>query len=188
LAAFDSFSLAKAVANMPLPVFTGIGHDVDETVLDLVAHSSLKTPTAVADFIVNHNLQFESKVVNLGAEIKQLALVDLGSRSANLQFVAQHLGFQLKNGFQRQSQMLDYIGKELPLALKSLFTNSKKQLNNLEETVKLLDPETALKRGFALVFQQGKHVSAVDKIAAGLKLTVKMNNGSFDATVETIKR
>ena len=56
--AFDNEKISRVVADFPLPVLTGIGHDIDESILDRVAHTTLKTPTAVADFIINHNLFF----------------------------------------------------------------------------------------------------------------------------------
>ncbi len=70
LAVFDGLELCKTVAEMPLPVFTGIGHDVDESVLDLTACAALKTPTAVADFLLQHNLFFENEIFRLGAQIR----------------------------------------------------------------------------------------------------------------------
>ncbi|MBK9490934.1 MAG: hypothetical protein IPO07_20695 [Haliscomenobacter sp.] len=70
LAGFDSLALCQAIADFPLPIFTGIGHDVDETLVDLVAHRALKTPTAVADFLIQHNLHFESQLVELSQYLR----------------------------------------------------------------------------------------------------------------------
>ena len=63
LLAFDGLALSKAIAACSLPVLTGIGHDVDESVVDIVAHRALKTPTAVADFILHHNAAFEAELL-----------------------------------------------------------------------------------------------------------------------------
>src|SRR5687768_100314 len=62
LAAFDNFPLACRIADFPIPVFIGIGHEIDQSVLDIVAYRSLKTPTAVADFIIERNAEFESRL------------------------------------------------------------------------------------------------------------------------------
>ncbi len=184
LAAFDSLPLAIAVANMPLPVLTGIGHDVDETVLDLVAHTSLKTPTAVADFILHRNMSFESLAVNLGLAVKTLTLQLTKVQQAKLQQVAQLIDFQLKTNFRRQTQMLDYIEKELPSLTKRTLLIAKNELGNLEKIIKLLGPEAAMQRGFALVFQQGKQVTDAAMLQAGDEVQVQLKKGSFLSTVK----
>jgi exodeoxyribonuclease VII large subunit len=69
LKAFDDYELSEAIARFPIPVVTGIGHERDESVLDMVAHTSLKTPTAVADFCVEHNFTFESELAIAGRQI-----------------------------------------------------------------------------------------------------------------------
>lgn len=69
LAAFDNYNIAFHITQFPLPVITGIGHERDDTVVDIVAHTKFKTPTAVADFIVENNLFFENEVIRLGDDI-----------------------------------------------------------------------------------------------------------------------
>ena len=71
LLAFDDLDLARAAARLPIPLLTGIGHDINESLLDMVAHSPLKTPTAAADFILRKNMQFESTVTEIGKRIFQ---------------------------------------------------------------------------------------------------------------------
>ncbi len=188
LAAFDSFLLAKTVADMPLPVLTGIGHDVDETVLDLVAHTSLKTPTAVADFILHRNLNYESQMMNLGLETKNIALRIMKEKESRLQQVAQLIDFQLKSNFRRQAQMLDYIEKELPSILRNRFSNAHAQLDNFEKIVRLLGPEAAFQRGFAMVFKRGKSVTEVAQLGSGDEVQVQLKKGKFQATVKNIEK
>ncbi len=67
LASFDNYELAYHVAQFPVPVITGIGHDKDETVIDLVAHTKMKTPTAVAEFLINGAETFEQMLLELEA-------------------------------------------------------------------------------------------------------------------------
>ncbi len=69
LSFFDNYNIAYLITQFPVPVITGIGHDRDESVTDMVAHTKLKTPTAVANFIIEHNLLFESAIIDLGEEI-----------------------------------------------------------------------------------------------------------------------
>ncbi|MEM9991036.1 MAG: exodeoxyribonuclease VII large subunit, partial [Bacteroidota bacterium] len=98
LRAFDDVKICEAVANSQLPVLTGIGHDVDEVVLDKVAHTALKTPTAAADFVIQHNADFETSVLILErqfqAHIKHFLAQEqqkLRQQSANLRFIVESL-------------------------------------------------------------------------------------------------
>ncbi len=188
LAAFDSFLLAKAVANMPLPVLVGIGHDVDETVLDLVANTSLKTPTAVADFILHHNLNYESQVLNLVAEVKKVATQAIQEKSARLQYLSQLIGYQVKTSFNQQYQMLDFIEKDVPSILKNCFMQAKLQLDSFENIVQLLGPEAAFKRGFAMVFKNGKQINDIEQLELADEITVQMKSGRFYSAIKKIDK
>jgi exodeoxyribonuclease VII large subunit len=184
LTAFDSFLLAEAVANLPIPVLTGIGHEVDETVLDLVAHTSLKTPTAVADFILHRSLAFESQVINLGLEAKNLVLQLVQVKASRLQYFSQLIDYQVKTSFRQQAQMLDFIEKELPVLAKNQFAMEKSQLTSFEKIIQLLGPEAAFKRGFALVYKQGKQVNDISRLEIGDEVQVQLNSGKFLANVK----
>ena len=187
LAAFDSFLLAKAVADMPLPVLIGIGHDVDETVLDIVAHTSLKTPTAVADFILHRSLNFESQMINLGMEAKNLVIQMVQEKATKIQYLSQLADYQLKTNFRQQAQMLGFIEKELPTIAKNRFANAKNQLDNFEKIIQLLGPEAAFRRGFALVFKQGKQISEVSQLGLLDEVQVHLKTGKFTAAIKKIE-
>jgi exodeoxyribonuclease VII large subunit len=85
LSAFDSLKMCKAIANFPLPVLTGIGHDIDEAVADLVAHTTLKTPTAVATFLVERCLTAEMSLRELSDAIRQGAQRHLTQQQQRLE-------------------------------------------------------------------------------------------------------
>jgi exodeoxyribonuclease VII large subunit len=90
LLAFDEYGLAAAVASFPLPVLTGIGHERDEAVVDLVAHRSLKTPTAVAAFLVERLARLEALVLELAERVADRSREHLGRHHARLQRLADH--------------------------------------------------------------------------------------------------
>jgi exodeoxyribonuclease VII large subunit len=69
LMSFDDYALNKAVANCKIPVLVGVGHETDDCIIDLVANTSVKTPTAVAAFLINHNMQFETMLLQMGQEL-----------------------------------------------------------------------------------------------------------------------
>lgn len=97
LASFDHYELAYHITQFPVPVLTGIGHDKDETVIDLVAHTSLKTPTAVAEFLISGALSFEQILLQLENRFIDLAEERLEKEKAFLQ----NAGQQLANGIRQ---------------------------------------------------------------------------------------
>ncbi|WP_372775576.1 exodeoxyribonuclease VII large subunit [Mangrovibacterium sp.] len=115
LASFDHYELAYHVAQFPIPVVTGIGHEKDETVVDLVAHTKMKTPTAVAEFLIN------------GAENFELLLNDLESRFVDL--VQERLAEE-KNFLEQAVQQLKHGVRELVTEEKHRFKINSLQLKN----------------------------------------------------------
>ncbi|MEK7258115.1 MAG: exodeoxyribonuclease VII large subunit, partial [Bacteroidota bacterium] len=185
LAAFDSFELCRAAACLPLPLVTGIGHDVDETVLDCVAHTALKTPTAVADFILHRNLQFETEAGNLALAVKTWSETKRRDAALRLQHFSQVLDFQTKNLLQRQAMMLDYVEKEIPAALKNSFAKNHLQLDILEKTASLLSPEAALRRGFSITFKNGKALTAASQALPGDEIETIFREGKLRSVVKS---
>ena len=114
LAAFDNPSVCRAVARFPLPVLTGIGHEVDYTVLDMVAHTALKTPTAVADFLIERNAQFESILVEMGHFLKNYVQNRLYTEGGDLAKIENFISFQTAYFLKNQAQKLDYWANDLP--------------------------------------------------------------------------
>lgn len=187
LSAFDSLALCKAVANFPLPILTGIGHEVDETVLDMVAHSALKTPTAVADFIIHQNLQFESEITELGLYLKNLTEQVLKENEFTLQQIEQSVHLQSLQKIGQGRQMLDFIGQELPQLLKYIFKKEKMQLTNLEKNCNLLNPQTVLNRGFSLTLKNGRALTSPKQALEGDSICSILREGTLHSLVKKTK-
>lgn len=183
LSAFDSLELCKCIANCSLPILTGIGHDVDETVVDMVAFKALKTPTAVADFLIHRNLQFESEMMQLGMILNSIATESLQAEVLLLQKLEQELSFQTERLLFKQNQMLDYIEQELPKVVKRKYKQEVQQLENLETVVKLLSPDTALRRGFTITSKNGKALQSKEGVKEGDVLKTKFWDGEVESRV-----
>jgi exodeoxyribonuclease VII large subunit len=161
LMAFDNEKISRVVADFPLPVLTGIGHDIDESILDRVAHSSLKTPTAVADFIINHNLFFENKLLQMGSELSFLAQEKIQEQIFVLQNVEQTLQWQTEVFLKNTLQEISLLENEMEQSAKSFFQKEGKGISNLEAIFEVLDPEKTLKRGFSLTSVDGKIIKSI---------------------------
>ncbi len=183
LAAFDHTDLNRALADAPLPVFTGIGHETDLSVADLVAHKSLKTPTAVAEFLIAHNFAFEQALAETGQLLDMLASRRLETERLKLQSLQQQLRLQSKAALDRQVRLLDYIGRELPSVASLQLKAAGRQLDLLENITGLLSLDSTLARGFTVTTKGGKPVVKASGLKAGDEIVTRFKDGAIDSTV-----
>jgi exodeoxyribonuclease VII large subunit len=182
LAAFDDFEIGEAIASSDVPVITAIGHQIDNTVADIVAHTSVKTPTAAADFLIEHNSQFEAKVLLLEERINQIAVgyiqhakVELDKLESNIQSQATLNLWELNNG-------LDNTYREITTTARQSIKFAESTLSNIEQQLDLMDPKYILKRGFAAIKQSGKYVQKAKSIDYTKDIQIELADDSILAT------
>jgi exodeoxyribonuclease VII large subunit len=206
---FDQFEIAKAVAACPFPVITGIGHQKNETIADLMAHTALKTPTRVAEFILQVNRTFETAVTSCRQSIIIGAQQHLHQSAQQLSNVKENLVRQSKQSlfnFRHVMQDVKNLVRLQPILMLSDKTASLRQLqelviaNNktfirrqqmeLEGMLRLFrmaSPEKVLRRGFALIEQNGKLISTADSIEVGDELKIILSGTEIGSTVHSKK-
>ncbi|MEM6321430.1 MAG: exodeoxyribonuclease VII large subunit [Bacteroidota bacterium] len=184
LAAFDNLAIGEMIAQFPLPVLVGIGHEIDETILDQVAHTSLKTPTAVADFLINRLLHFESSILEAQNYIRNVARSILQEEKGQLAYCQKMLQVQAVNKIHAATNVVVQLRQRLPLVANHQLTLAKNQLNQLEKVCHLLAPETALKRGFSITTLKGKVVTNKRDVKKGDELTTQLFQGNIKSTVQ----
>lgn len=184
LAAFDQIGLCRAVARMPLPVLAGIGHDVDETVLDLVAHTALKTPTAVADFLVQHNLLFENAVLRQAAAIQQVAAFQLKTHAFELKNMESTLHWTTQTVLRTQHQNLQNLAANLPVLALRACNKARENLLQIEAICQALHPDSVLQRGFSITTHKGKIVRNAAELQAGDILETRLKDGEIRSVIE----
>jgi exodeoxyribonuclease VII large subunit len=182
LQAFDSLDLAKAIAKSKLPVLVGIGHEIDRSVLDEVAAVSLKTPTAVADFLIANNARFESEIINIGNEIKQRASSQIETQSRTLDNISQILKYKSQTYIQQSSNQLKQFEQIIRIQSPNLINTNKNRLDALEQMTKLLSIESALERGFSITRLAGRAISSVNEIEAGDTIQTQLKDGIVETT------
>jgi exodeoxyribonuclease VII large subunit len=136
LSSFDSYRLAQHIAQFPLPVLTGIGHEKDETVVDLVAYESLKTPTAVAEFILDRMTAYEEKILSLATGISLRSKETLsGHRHALKEW-----GWQLKDYVRallvKENHKIENILRHTAYQSKALLHQEKNNADQRKETLR----------------------------------------------------
>jgi len=177
LAGFDNYNIGHAIAMCRLPVIIGIGHEIDTTVTDLVAQVSLKTPTAVAAYIIDRNMRYESKLLEIGATIQQQTMSNVREEIAQLD----HLDYMIKQSaaekIYTEQYNLEHAFSTLEIGYKSILERQLQYLESTEALIGIVDPVKTLKRGFSIIKQDGKAVSSVSEIDVAKDLEIVMKDG-----------
>lgn len=158
LAAFDNYNIAFEVAASETPVITGIGHDIDQTVTDAVAHTVVKTPTAVADLIIEHNALFEGALLDIEGSIIAEVMQLINSNKEALLVTQERIKSIPVSTISLHRQMLSTIDESLDAIQFQLLDKEKDRLDHIEERLLLLDPKNVLSRGYAIVKQGEKFI------------------------------
>lgn len=161
LGPFDTYAPGISVASFSVPVVTGIGHERNVSVVDLMSHTRVKTPTKAGAFIVEHNRAFEERVLGLGEEIMDNA--------------KQHLN-ELK-------MQLAGIAASLFPAARHTLTMHQNRLDKLEQQVLANDPQRILARGYALVRKNGVLVKDAETLAPGDHIQLQLAEGNAEAQI-----
>ena len=205
MSGFDTLALAENVANFPLPIITGIGHDRDESILDMVSHIRVKTPTAAAALLIDH-LKTVLDVINDAQEqIVRLAQQKLTFHKSRLSTFAEILPRLFTNVKTRQEARLDSLNSRMTTAIRQSIITQQSLINTLkvkmpiilnrrlmaeqhrlqliEEKTKNLDPALLLKRGYSITLKDGKAVRDASTLNPGDTIETRLANGTLRSTV-----
>lgn len=205
LSGFDTLELAENVANFPLPVITGIGHDRDQTVLDFVACVSVKTPTAVAAYLIDNLSATWNAIEDAAMSISRSVQNRMQIEHLRIQKVEQYLSaaFNIRK-VKEESRLNDYssricaaisrrllvdqnrldtIAQRLPSLLVIRKEREAHRLAMLEQRVQTLDPVNILRRGYSITLHDGKAVTNPKALKNGDNLTIRLAEGSVEAAV-----
>lgn len=177
LAWFDNQSIGEAIARSGIPVLTGIGHDIDETVSDLVAARTLKTPTAVASFILETNLAVDSQLQSLRQAIIQTMDNRLLQSASQLDRAVITLKHTMHQTWDRSGWVLDQFMKEIRTSIHQRMKEQELSLDQLDRQVSQLDPAAILSRGFSMTTYQDKPVRDPGEVPAGSRLKTFVEKG-----------
>jgi exodeoxyribonuclease VII large subunit len=184
LAAFDSGALCRAIAEFPLPVLTGIGHEIDSTVADLVAHTCLKTPTAVADFLLSHNALFEGQLLGLGNSLRFYAQNRLNTEGGYLTRAESLLTFPTQFLLQKENQKLHEFSRRLAAAPAQILKFEDIKMDNAEKMLDLMSVEATLKRGFSITRRaDGSVLTNTKDVEIGDVLETELSDGRIESRV-----
>jgi exodeoxyribonuclease VII large subunit len=184
MSGFDTLSLAENVANFPLPIITGIGHDRDESILDMVSHTRVKTPTAAAAFLVDHLKGVLDTIEGAQSLITHYArqkLSTLQSQLATIQEILSKLFLAVKI---RQDARIENLEARFPLLAERRLTAERHRLQLTEEKLKALDPQLLLKRGYSITLHNGKAVHNPLALKAGDEIETRLEKGTIKSIIK----
>ncbi|MBQ9559265.1 MAG: exodeoxyribonuclease VII large subunit [Bacteroidaceae bacterium] len=183
LSDFDSYPLAACVAQMPLPVITGIGHERDETVLDYVAHTHLKTPTAVAAFLIQHTADTAQHVDELGERLTRWVTERLAGERQRLARLSAVLPLSFRSMRERQERRLALIRQRLAAASRERAVREAHRIALTEERLRGLDPDLLLKRGYSMTLADGRLVRDASQVVLGQVIVTRLAHGEVTSVV-----
>ena len=164
LACFDQLSICQHVCQFPLPVITGIGHDRDESIADLVANIPLKTPTAVAQFLIDRAHGCEMAVDAKAAAIMRKVSMVMSGKIA----------------------YIDRAWERIVNRIKNRLVQADARLKMVEARIEASSPDKILRRGYTYITIDGKPVTSAAQLKPGQKITTIFRDGSATSTVEDI--
>lgn len=187
LVAFDNYNLALHCAQFPLPIISGIGHQRDESVVDLVAHTRVKTPTAAAEFLVARINDFEKNIDEMAQNVAFSAREVVHDELLRLQQRIARLGV-VQRVCVRHDAALQHLTMRLRNAAKMAISSEEKRMALVEKSIEYADPATLLQRGFTLTTKHGKIVKSVCDVAPGDIVTTHLADGAFTAMVQQCEK
>ena len=183
LSCFDSYNLAFNIANFPLPVITGIGHERDDTVADVVAHTKVKTPTAAAEFIINRVFDTASELENLTRRMSDAITGRMNTENVRIERLSQKLPSLFAVLRARQEQLLETVWIRSVNGVRNLLTSQTHKLEILDKTLAAADPAVILKRGYSLTRAGGRVVKCASDLKKGDRLTTVFADGSVESEI-----
>lgn len=205
LNSFDNYDLASYVANFPIPVIVGIGHERDVTVLDYVAALRVKTPTAAAETLIQRGTTALAHLDELQDAVVTAVRDTVGQAREHLAFFTTMIPAAARHLIDTNRIRLDNHARNIPFAAQGLIVNQRTRLERavermgdaasralqreqqrlvaLGDKATLLSPVNTLQRGYSLVRRGDKCVTAADQLHSGDQITVQFATGTTDATV-----
>lgn len=206
LNSFDNYDLAANVAQFPLPVICGIGHDRDNTVVDSVASVRVKTPTAAAEWLLDRaqsaldhvnaltDMVVDSATQMLSGARQQLAYFTSGiplmadnivvRHRARLQQIAAAIPVVVARRIDGAGKDLAFASQRVAMAARQCVANERQRVTGLEKQVELLSPDRVLRRGYSLTLRDGHVVTSASSLRAGDSLVTRFADGERTSVVE----
>ncbi|WP_290163493.1 exodeoxyribonuclease VII large subunit [uncultured Duncaniella sp.] len=205
LAAFENYDLAANIAQFPLPVIIGIGHERDVSVLDYVANMRVKTPTAAAEWLISRGTEALDHLEALATEIHHSASAMISASREQLAYISARLPYlpqaAIDNARKRldrdmlalsettrkrlhpEVSRLDMLAERLASSTASIIERRRHRLDSIGELIKVLSPAATLKRGYTITRISGHAVTSVSQLKTGMTIETILPDGTVNSNI-----
>ena len=185
LSGFDTLALAENVAQFPLPVITGIGHDRDESILDMVANTRVKTPTAAAALLIDNLLRVLERLDDASQRISRAVNQRISNHKTKILTMTSLIPTLALRVVGDQRHRIEMMGNRLPIAIERRLTNQKHLLESLSIKLQGFDPQLLLSRGYSITLKDGKAVRDPQQLQPGDEIETRVEKGTIRSVVKS---
>ena len=185
LSGFDTLALAENVAQFPLPVITGIGHDRDESILDMVANTKVKTPTAAAALLIDNLRQVLDRINSAQQHLTTAISTRLSTLNVQLSTLQALIPTLALRTIGDQRHRIEMLESRLPVAIERRLTSQKHLLESLSLKLQGFDPQLLLSRGYSITLHNGRAVRDPKQLKAGDEIETKVEHGTIRSVVKS---
>ena len=183
MSGFDTLALAENVANFPLPIITGIGHDRDECILDMVSYMRVKTPTAAAAFLIDHLSEVYTALVSARERISRIAERHLAYEKMRLKQLADRIPTLFALTRERQTKRIDALAHRLDSAATQRLERERHRLQLVGQRAQAQDPIHILRRGYSITLHNGHALRSGDELADGDIIETRLEQGTLKSEI-----
>lgn len=185
LSGFDTLALAENVAQFPLPIITGIGHERDESILDMISNTRVKTPTAAAALLTDNLLRVLERLDDASQRLSYAVNQRINSqktRMATLTTLIPTLALRIVSD---QRHRIETTKSRLPIAIERRLTHQKHLLESLSLKLQGFDPQLLLSRGYSITLKDGRAVRDPQQLKPGDEIETRVEKGTIQSVVKS---
>lgn len=186
MSGFDTLALAENVANFPIPIITGIGHERDESILDMISHTRVKTPTAAAALLIDHLKGILETIEGAQSMITHYVQQKLSIANSQLSIIAEAIPRLFSIVKTRQEAKIDALYTRLPMLIERRLTSERHRLQLMDEKLKALDPTLLLARGYSITMHNGRAVKDASQLPPGAEIETRLAKGTIHSVIKSV--
>ena len=184
LSGFDTLALAENVAQFPLPIITGIGHERDESILDMISNTRVKTPTAAAALLTDNLLRVLERLDDASQRLSYAVNQRINSQKARMATLTTLIPTLALRIVSDQRHRIETTENRLPIAIERRLTNQKHLLESLSLKLQGFDPQLLLSRGYSITLKDGRAVRDPQQLKPGDEIETRVEKGTIRSVVK----
>lgn len=188
LSCFDSYNLALNCAQFPLPIIAGIGHQRDVSILDMVAHTSVKTPTAAAEFLISNLDEAEDMINEFAHQLSNIASNATKNEERRLEMTGLRIKQAARTGFLKETNLLSTYLFKIKNYAQNKMVHESSRLNLIQTKIETHSPKFLTERGYTITTMNGKRLTSTQEIKTGDKITTHLPDGNFNSKILYINK